>query len=101
MTEDYKPTDNAIAERINGIIKVERIYRQPRFKSRKDAQEKLAKIIDFYNKQRPHMSNKMLTPRAEANAIWREKSNGGSLPPADSFLQVSFIDLILLFRFYF
>ena len=25
MTEDYKPTDNAVAERINGIIKSERI----------------------------------------------------------------------------
>lgn len=24
MTEDYKPTDNAIAERVNGIIKMER-----------------------------------------------------------------------------
>ena len=23
MTEDYKPTDNAVAERINGIIKAE------------------------------------------------------------------------------
>lgn len=27
MTEDYKPTDNAIAERVNGIIKVESVYR--------------------------------------------------------------------------
>ena len=27
MTEDYKPTDNAIAERANGIIKVECVYR--------------------------------------------------------------------------
>ena len=27
MTEDYKPTDNAIAERVNGIIKQEWLYR--------------------------------------------------------------------------
>ena len=26
MTEDYKPTDNAIAERFNGILKVESVY---------------------------------------------------------------------------
>ena len=26
MTEDYNPTDNAIAERINGIIKTELVY---------------------------------------------------------------------------
>jgi hypothetical protein len=30
MTEDYKPTDNALAERINGIIKSESAYRQDR-----------------------------------------------------------------------
>ena len=32
MTEDHNPTDNAIAERTNGIIKVERIYGQRHFK---------------------------------------------------------------------
>ena len=30
MTEDYKPTDNALAERVNGIIKSESVYRQER-----------------------------------------------------------------------
>ncbi|WP_220446350.1 integrase core domain-containing protein, partial [Parabacteroides distasonis] len=30
MTEDYKPTDNAIAERVNGIIKQEWLYRMKR-----------------------------------------------------------------------
>ena len=80
MTEDYKPTDNAIAERVNGIIKVEWIYRQPRFKSRKDAQEKLAQIIDFYNKRRPHMSNKMLTPE-QKRMQYEEKSLTGAVCP--------------------
>ena len=28
MTEDYKPTDNAIAERVNGTIRTELIYRK-------------------------------------------------------------------------
>ena len=30
MTEDYKPMDNAIAERVNGIIKQEWLYKMKR-----------------------------------------------------------------------
>lgn len=30
MTEDYKPTDNAIAECVNDIFKTEAIYRECR-----------------------------------------------------------------------
>lgn len=33
MTEDYKPTDNAIAERVNGIVKQEWLYRMKRPKN--------------------------------------------------------------------
>ena len=62
MTEDSSPTDNAIAERINGILKQEWIYRMKRFRDLEDATEKLSEIIDFYNHTRPHMSNGMLTP---------------------------------------
>lgn len=62
MTEDSKPTDNAIAERVNGIIKQEWIYRMKRFRDLKDAREQIGKIIEFYNNDRPHMSNGMLTP---------------------------------------
>ena len=42
MTEDYKPTDNAIAERVNGIIKTEVVYREHRFKTYQDALERIA-----------------------------------------------------------
>lgn len=62
MTEDSNPTDNAIAERVNGIIKQEWIYRMKRFKDLEDAREQIGKIIEFYNNERPHMSNGMLTP---------------------------------------
>lgn len=62
MTEDSNPTDNAVAERVNGIIKQEWIYRMKRFKDLEDATDKITKIIDFYNHTRPHMSNGMLTP---------------------------------------
>lgn len=62
MTEDSKPTDNAIAERVNGIIKQEWIYSMKRFKDLKYAREQIGEIIGFYNNDRPHMSNGMLTP---------------------------------------
>ena len=63
MTEDYKPTDNAIAERVNGTIKTERIYVQDhRFKNIKDATGQIRSFIDFYNNKRPHMSIGMQTP---------------------------------------
>ena len=65
-TEDYKPTDNAIAERVNGILKTEVIYRERRFKTILDACERIASFILFYNDRRPHASIGMKTP-AEAH----------------------------------
>lgn len=62
MTEDYKPTDNAIAERVNGIIKEEWLYHMKRPRDIDEARCIIARIIDFYNNRRPHMSNGMLTP---------------------------------------
>lgn len=62
MTEDYKPTDNAIAERVNGILKTEVIYREKRFKTYQDALERISCFIDFYNETRPHSSIGMKTP---------------------------------------
>ena len=62
MTEDYKPTDNAIAERVNGILKTEVIYRERRFKSLEDARERIGSFIGFYNEQRPHSSIGMKAP---------------------------------------
>ena len=56
MTEDYKPTDNAIAERVNGILKTEVIYRERRFKTIGDARERISSFISFYNDLRPHSS---------------------------------------------
>ena len=56
MTEDYKPTDNAVAERVNGIIKTERIYRQQHFNGIDHARDVIGRYIHFYNYYRPHMS---------------------------------------------
>lgn len=79
MTEDYKPTDNAVAERVNGIIKTEVIYRKRQFSNQADALEKIARFIDFYNMSRPHMSIGYKTPasaheeRGEQKRMWNNK----------------------------
>ena len=56
MTECYNPTDNAVAERMNGILKDEWIYHQVMFRDKPEADSEIAKMIDFYNNVRPHMS---------------------------------------------
>ena len=82
MTEDYKPTDNAIAERVNGIIKQEWLYRMKRPKNLKDANRIIRNIIYFYNNKRPHMSNDMMTP-AQKRANYYV-SSGAARPLGDT-----------------
>lgn len=61
MTEKYDPYENAIAERINGILKQEfDIARNIKNIEVKKALIKNA--IEIYNNYRPHLSNQMLTP---------------------------------------
>ena len=62
MTEDYRPTDNAIAERLNGIVKTEVVYREHRYKDFDDARRRISEFIAFYNEQRPHSSIGFKTP---------------------------------------
>lgn len=62
MTENGDPLENAIAERVNGILKVEWIYDQ-RFESLPQVQGYVRQIIDIYNTERPHSSIEMLTPQ--------------------------------------
>lgn len=61
MTENSNPLENAIAERINGILKDE--YLNDEISKQGDLNaEKLKKAIDKYNISRPHLSCDMLTP---------------------------------------
>lgn len=62
MTEDYKPTANALAERMNGILKQEWIYGMSLFASEEQARREISKMIHFYNYERPHMSIGMKKP---------------------------------------
>lgn len=61
MTEKYDPYENAIAERINGILKQE--FDIARNIKNLDVKKELIKnAIEIYNNHRPHLSNHMLTP---------------------------------------
>lgn len=80
MTEDYKPTDNAIAERVNGTIKTELIYaREKRYRHRAEAEKDIKNFIDFYNEERLHASVGMQTPSkahlqsGEQKRYWKKK----------------------------
>lgn len=61
MTENGDPLENAIAERVNGILKDEWIDKQ-HFKTWSEAKSYIAKIIGLYNCKRPHQSISFLTP---------------------------------------
>jgi transposase InsO family protein len=76
MTEDSKPTDNAIAERVNGIIKQERIYRDRHFKNIDEARSVIGRFISFYNTKRPHMSIGMLLLKLYTSRLENRKKCG-------------------------
>jgi transposase InsO family protein len=62
MTEKYDPYENAIAERVNGILKQE--FDIARDIKDLELKKKLIKdAIEIYNSFRPHLSNHMLTPQ--------------------------------------
>ncbi len=78
MTEDYKPTDNAIAERINGILKVENVYPQRQLPTFEYARNLIPRFIQFYNYRRPHMSIGYKVPavahmeQGEQKKMWKK-----------------------------
>ncbi len=61
MTERGDPYENAIAERINGVLKSEFLLSKT-FKNIEEASENVSKSIGIYNNQRPHGSCNYLTP---------------------------------------
>lgn len=61
MGEVGNPYENAVAERVNGILKQE-FYLNKTFKDYKLAKEATENAIKLYNNLRPHMSINYLTP---------------------------------------
>lgn len=64
MTEKSDPLENAIAERVNGILKDELL--EKRFERFREARERIDEAVNIYNHLRPHLSIDLLTP-AEAH----------------------------------
>jgi transposase InsO family protein len=61
MTENGDPYENAIAERINGILKYEFLIIDG-FKNHLEALKVIKESVGIYNDERPHLSCEMLTP---------------------------------------
>lgn len=61
MTENGDPRENAVAERINGIMKYEYLHHQ-QFNTIEQARAYLKTAVDLYNTQRPHLSLDLLVP---------------------------------------
>lgn len=65
MTESGDPKDNAQAERINNTMKNE-LLKGMRFCNIDEVIAAVARAVDFYNNERPHMSIDMMTPAMAA-----------------------------------
>ena len=62
MTENGDPKENAIAERVNGILKQE-FLNHYQFTNIRQVKMAVAKAVKYYNHRRPHRSLDMMTPQ--------------------------------------
>lgn len=61
MTQNSDPYENAVAERINGILKQE--FNIDKYSQSLPVMKQIIKeVVEIYNNKRPHYSNFMLTP---------------------------------------
>ncbi|MGR4992330.1 transposase, partial [Vibrio rotiferianus] len=60
MTDGYDCYQNALAERVNGILKMEYLLRKP--KDIVQARKMVAESVAIYNQMRPHTALKYKTP---------------------------------------
>jgi transposase InsO family protein len=87
MTQDGDPYENAIAERLNGILKYNFALDQA-FPNREQAMKVVDQAIEVYNHKRPHQSVSMLSPaiahmyKGELKRTWKPKSYKLRDPPA-------------------
>jgi putative transposase len=92
MTENGDPLENAIAERVNGIIKEEYLETHT-VNNLAEAKKLLKQAIELYNNERPHMSLANLTPnkihqnyKPKPKRLW--KNYYKKLPTFDNQLQI-------------
>ena len=77
MTESGNPKDNAMAERINNTMKNE-LLKGMRFTSISEVIAAVARAVDFYNNERPHMSIDMMTPAMAAFCEGKSRNVGSA-----------------------
>lgn len=68
MTDGYDCYQNALAERVNGILKGEFLVNKP--KDIAEAKQMVAESIRIYNERRPHLSLQYKTPDEVHRAFW-------------------------------
>jgi transposase InsO family protein len=84
MTENGDPYENAIAERVNGILK-EEFYLSETFACHNEAAKHIDQSIQIYNTQRPHLTCNMMTPEVAHQAstlnlrTWKRKKTGSQI----------------------
>jgi transposase InsO family protein len=82
MTENGDSYENAIAERVNGILK-EEFYLSETFDTYQEAESHIQQSIQIYNTQRPHLSCHMMTPELAHTTTslypknWKRKTKKG------------------------
>ena len=85
MTESGDPLENAVAERVNGILKTEWIYDNKPV-SWQQAVSLVGRIIDLYNNQRPHQSIGYMVPAQvhqtgmKTERMWKNYYQGRNTP---------------------
>ena len=67
MTEENHSSENALAERVNGILKDE-YYLDANFENCRQARQATTRGIDLYNNRRPHFSLHLAIPGQVHNA---------------------------------
>ena len=78
MTEKGDPYENAIAERVNGILKSE-FGLDDEFNNFEEAKDAVDRAIDIYNTLRPHASCDYMTPdqahqvKGKIKKRWKQK----------------------------
>ena len=83
ITKNGDPLENAVAERVNGILKNEYLCHYP-LTHLSQVAELLPDIINRYNKLRPHQSINLMTPhdaqiKPPTNKTWSKKKESITL----------------------
>jgi len=78
MTDGYDCYQNALAERVNGILKTECLLARPH--NLQEAQRMVEQSVAIYNAERPHLSLQYKTPDAVHRASQLKQLQSANQP---------------------